>query len=172
MARTSIKSDICSRLKHQPKKPDRHPNTSLQLYRHACRRFEKPCLLDTTKDSFRTKNPIRVYPDDIHTLEEICFQGIHFSLWKRINMYRKTLVAGTVLALFAAVSLAQSFDVVVVGSGGAGLSWCSPPPSWPRRPARASSSALHRRQLQLRLGRHERSVHEAADRRRRHERQS
>jgi len=122
MARTSIKSDICSRLKHQPKKTDRHPNTSLQLYRHACRRFEKPCLLDTTKDSFRTKNPIRVYPDDIHTLEEICFQGIHFSLWKRINMYRKTLVAGTVLALFAAVSLAQSFDVVVVGSGGAGLS--------------------------------------------------
>ena len=122
MARTSIKSDICSRLKHQPKKPDRHPNTSLQLYRHACRRFEKPCLLDTTKDSFRTKNPIRVYPDDIHTLEEICFQGIHFSLWKRINIYRKTLVAGTVLALFAAVSLAQSFDVVVVGSGGAGLS--------------------------------------------------
>ena len=122
MARTSIKSDICSRLKHQPKKPDRHPNTSLQLYRHACRRFEKPCLLDTTKDSFRTKNPIRVYPDDIHTLEEICFQGIHFSLWKSINMYRKTLVAGTVLALFAAVSLAQSFDVVVVGSGGAGLS--------------------------------------------------
>ena len=122
MARTSIKSDICSRLKHQPKKPDRHPNTSLQLYRHACRRFEKPCLLDTTKDSFRTKNPIRVYPDDIHTLEEICFQGIHFSLWKRINIYRKTLVAGTELALFAAVSLAQSFDVVVVGSGGAGLS--------------------------------------------------
>lgn len=122
MARTSIKSDICSRLKHQPKKPDRHPNTSLQLYRHACRRFEKPCLLDITKDSFRTKNPIRVYPDGIHTLEEICFQGIHFSLWKRINIYRKTLVAGTVLALFAAVSLAQSFDVVVVGSGGAGLS--------------------------------------------------
>ena len=40
-------------------------------------------------------------------------------------MYRKTLVAGTVLALFAAVSLAQSFDVVVVGSGGAGP---SPPP--------------------------------------------
>ena len=37
-------------------------------------------------------------------------------------MYRKTFVAGTVLALFAAVSLAQSFDVVVVGSGGAGLS--------------------------------------------------
>ena len=37
-------------------------------------------------------------------------------------MYRKTLVAGTVLALFAGVSLAQSFDVVVVGSGGAGLS--------------------------------------------------
>lgn len=37
-------------------------------------------------------------------------------------MYRKTLVAGTVLALFAAVSLVQSFDVVVVGSGGAGLS--------------------------------------------------
>lgn len=37
-------------------------------------------------------------------------------------MYRKTLVSGTVLALFAAVSLAQSFDVVVVGSGGAGLS--------------------------------------------------
>ena len=37
-------------------------------------------------------------------------------------MYRKTLIAGTVLALFAAVSLAQSFDVVVVGSGGAGLS--------------------------------------------------
>ena len=71
MARTSIKSDICSRLKHQPKKPDRHPNTSLQLYRHACRRFEKPCLLDTTKDSFRTKNPIRVYPDDIHTLEDL-----------------------------------------------------------------------------------------------------
>ena len=31
-------------------------------------------------------------------------------------MYRKTLVAGTVLALFAGVSLAQSFDVVVVGS--------------------------------------------------------
>ena len=37
-------------------------------------------------------------------------------------MYRKTFVTGTVLALFAAVSLAQSFDVVVVGSGGAGLS--------------------------------------------------
>ena len=40
-------------------------------------------------------------------------------------MYRKTLVAGTVLALFAGVSLAQSFDVVVVGSGGAGLSAAS-----------------------------------------------
>ena len=168
MARTSIKSDICSRLKHQPKKTDRHPNTSLQLYRHACRRFEKPCLLDTTKDSFRTKNPIRVYPDDIHTLEEICFQGIHFSLWKRINSTEKPL-------LRAPCSLSsQPFrsPSPLTSSLSARAVQVSPPPSWPRRPARASSSALHRRQLQLRLGRHERSVHEAADRRRRHERQS
>lgn len=37
-------------------------------------------------------------------------------------MHTKTLLAGAVMSLFAGMSLAQSFDVVVVGSGGAGLS--------------------------------------------------
>lgn len=36
--------------------------------------------------------------------------------------FQKTLVSAAVLALMSGAALAESFDVVVIGSGGAGLS--------------------------------------------------
>lgn len=56
------------------KKLDRHPNTSLQPYRHACRRFEKPPSPRYNKGFIpHENNPIRVESDGIHGLEEVCF---------------------------------------------------------------------------------------------------